>query len=250
MTNARQAKSAREKAAEMRAEAARQEARRRAIAVVAAVAAVLVLFVGAGVLIAYARHNQQVKTEAASQPPANLVDGAMAVGNAKAKVTIQMYEDFQCPVCKDFEQANAAQLAAWAADGTARLEYHPVAILDRYSSTNYSTRALNAAAAVFNVDPALFVKYHSLLYANQPAENSAGLPDSQLIDLAVQAGAQRTAIESPITTEKYKGWTLKVTDDFSVKGLTGTPTVIVNGKQLADWSPAKLKAAVLAAAKG
>jgi protein-disulfide isomerase len=250
MTNARQAKTAREKAAEMRAQAARQEARRRATTIVAAVAAVLVVFVGVGVLIAFANHQKQAKADAASQPPANLVDGSMAVGNAKAKVTIKLYEDFQCPICKDFEKANADQLATWAADGTIRLEYHPVAILDRASTTNYSTRALNAAAAVFSIDPQLFVKYHSLLYDNQPAEGSAGLPDSKLISLAVQAGVQQSAVESAITTEKYKGWTVQVTDQFSKDGLTGTPTIIVNGKQLSDWSPDKLKAAVLAAAKG
>lgn len=250
MTNARQAKTAREKAAEMRAVAARKETRRRATAIVAAVAATLVVIVGAGILILSAQHEQKAKTEAASAPPANLVNGSILVGNPNAKVTIELWQDFQCPVCKDFETLNADQLAAWAADGTAKLEYRPVAILDRYSSTRYSTRALNAAAAVFNADPTVFVKYQSLLYANQPKENSAGLPDSTLIDLAVEAGAQRADVESAITGQKFKGWTVSVTDVFSKRGLNGTPTIIVNGKQIEDWSPAKLKAAVEAAAKG
>ncbi len=250
MTNARQAKTAREKAAEMRADAARKEARRRAGVIGAAVAAALVVIVTAAVLIQTARHDQQAKAAAAVAPPANVSNGAIIIGKSTAKVTVQLWEDFQCPICKDFEAADSAQLRAWADAGTVRLEYHPVAILDRYSSTNYSTRALNAVAAVMNADPSVFLKYHDLLYANQPAENSAGLPDSQLISLAVQAGAQESAIAPAINSLKYQGWTVTVTDDFSKRGLTGTPTVLVNGKTVDDWSLPKLTAAVQAAAKG
>jgi protein-disulfide isomerase len=251
MVNARESKSAREKAAQMRAEAARKEGRRRAIAIVSAVIAVIVVAVGAGIVIQLARHDQQAKVDAATAPPQHVTNGGFQVGQSTAKATVEVWEDFQCPACQNFESLDAAQLTAWAADGTIKLEYHPVAILDRMSSTNYSSRALNAAAAVLNVDPAAFVKFHSLLYANQPPENGTGLTDAQLIDYAVQAGVQRADVESAITGLKYAGWVAKVTDEFSsVKHFTGTPTIVINGKVLDDYSPDKLKAAVLAAAKG
>jgi protein-disulfide isomerase len=251
MVNARQAKTAREKAAAMRAEAARQEARRRALTIASAVVAAIIVAVGTGILIQTARHNEQAKIQAASAPPANLTNGALLVGKPSAKATVEIWEDFQCPACKNFETLNGAQLAAWAADGTAKIEYHPVAILDHQSSTEYSTRALNAAAAVINVDPKAFVKFHSLLYANQPEEGGSGLPDSQLIDYAVQAGVQRTAVESAITNRKYAGWVTKVTDEFSsVKHFTATPTIVINGKAIKDYAPTSLKAAVDAAQKG
>jgi protein-disulfide isomerase len=249
MVNARQAKSAREKAAEMRAEAARKEARGRAIAIVSAVVAVIVVAVGAGVIIQVAKHNQDTKTAAATAPPANLTKDAYIVGNTTAKVTVEVWEDFQCPACQNFESLNGAQLKKWAEDGTAKIEYHPVAILDRYSTTEYSTRALNAFAAVANAKPEAVEKFHSLLFTNQPAENTAGLPDSQLIDYAVEAGVDKAAVESAITSRKYEGWTKKVSDEFSKKGFTGTPTLVVNGKKVDDYSPDKLKAAVEAAKK-
>jgi protein-disulfide isomerase len=250
MVNARQAKTAREKAAEMRAEAARRESRNRAIAIVAAVIAVIVVAVGAGIIIQVAKHNQDVKTAAATAPPANLTDGGFVIGNANAKVTVEVYEDFQCPACQNFESLDGKQLAAWAADGTVKLVYRPVAILDHQSSTNYSTRALNALAAVINAKPAAFAKFHQLLFDNQPPEGGSGLPDSQLIDYAVQAGVDKAAVESAITTQKYQTWTQKVSDDFSKKGFNSTPTILINGKQLKDYAPDKLKAEIEAAKKG
>ena len=250
MVNARQAKTAREKAAEMRAEAARKESRNRAIAIVAGVIAAIVVAVGAGIVIQIARHNQDAKEAAATAPPANVTNNGFAMGKSEAKVTIEVYEDFICPACKNFEDLNGEQLAKWTADGTVKVEYHPVSILDRYSSTDYSTRALNATAAVINTKPESFEAFHTLLFANQPPENSAGLSDDQLIDYAVQAGVERAQVETDIRNLKYKNWTLKVADDFSKKGFTGTPTVVVNGKQLDDYSTEKVKAAVEAAAKG
>jgi protein-disulfide isomerase len=250
MVNARQARTTREKAAELRAEAARREARRRAVTIASAVITVIVIAVGAGIIIQIAKHNQDVQTQAATAPPAHLTNGGLLVGNAGAKVTLQLWEDFQCPICKDFEATDGSQIAKWVADGTVKVEYHPVAILDRMSSSNYSTRALNAAAAVINAKPSAFLQFHSLLYQNQPPENGSGLPDSQLIDYAVQAGVDRAAVETAITGLKYQGWTQKVTNDFSVNGYTGTPTVVVNGKVLSDTSVSALTSAVQAAAKG
>lgn len=250
MVNARQAKSAREKAAEMRAEAARKEARNRAIAIVGAVVAVIVVAVGAGIIIQVAKHNQDQKVAAATAPPANLTDNGFVVGNTTAKVTVEVYEDFQCPACKNFEDLDGKQLNAWATDGTIKLVYRPVAILDHQSTTNYSTRSLNAMAAVINAKPAAFAKFHELLFANQPPEGGSGLPDSQLVDFAVQAGVDKTAVESAINDQKYKGWTQKVTEDFSKKGYNSTPTIVINGKQLKDYAPEKLKEAVDAAKKG
>jgi protein-disulfide isomerase len=272
MVNARQAKSAREKAAAMRAETARQESRRRTITIVSAVVAVIVVAVGAGVLIQTARHNQEMKQQAATAPPANLTNGgflvdassttptasgtAGATPSAKpaAKVTIETWEDFQCPACQQFEKENADQIAQWVADGTVKIMYHPVAILDRSSTTNYSTRSLNAAAAVINTAPESFLKFHKLLFDNQPPEGGDGLPDSQLIDYAVQAGAKRADVEPAVTGQKYLGWTAKVSDSFDQRFTkpnkrAGTPTVLVNGTQVADWGKDQFKAAVEAAAK-
>ena len=247
MTNARTARSAREKAAAMRLEAERSQRRRRSATVASAVVAVLLVVVGIGVVIQSAR--SKADAVAAAGTPAHLVDGGIRVGMSAAPVTVTLYEDFQCPACQQFETESGKQLAAWVADGTVKLDYRPIAILDRASTTRYSTRSLDAAAAVLNSSPAAYQKFHDLLFANQPAEGSAGLPDSRLVELAGQAGADSAAVKQALADQQYEGWAATVTDESSQAGVTQTPTVKVNGTELKSNSPADLTAAVEAAKK-
>ncbi|MFZ0159972.1 MAG: thioredoxin domain-containing protein [Kineosporiaceae bacterium] len=250
MTNARTAKSTREKAAELRAEAARAEARRRTFMITGAVAAVIAVLVAGVILVKTASDNAKARDVAASAPPANLFDGGILSGSSSAKVTIEAYEDFLCPACRSFETANAAQIDAWVKAGTVKVVYRPVAILDdRTTPAGYSTRALNAAAAVLNSSPTSFVAFHRALFDAQPEEGGPGLTDDKLIELAVTAGATKSAIEPVIREQKYKLWTQTSTDAFSKAGFNATPTIVVNGKKIADSAPATLKAAVEAAAK-
>ena len=106
------------------------------------------------------------------------------------------------------------------------------------------TSAVSLAAAVVTASPAAFPAFHKLLFANQPAENTAGLTDAQLVDYAKQAGADATKVEAALAARSYDPWVTKVTDEFSKAGYTGTPTVLVNGTKLEDWSAAALAAAV------
>jgi len=172
----------------------------------------------------------------------------VVIGKKSAPTTIKLYEDLQCPICKDFEQVAGSQVQAAIAGGKVKVDYHMVAFLDRSSTTNYSSRALNAAMAVLSTaGPEAFLKFHTIAYANQPAEGSAGVPDSTLVDWAVQAGASRTEVTPLINGNVYHQWVLNATDQMSRDHISGTPTIFVNGKEYT--SPQQGAAAVLAATK-
>jgi protein-disulfide isomerase len=233
MTNARQARSAREKAAQMRYEAARKQSRQQAAIVSSAVAALLFLVVAIGVIVIFSRQKDGVA-------PANLAEGGMLVGETDAPITVEIFEDFICPVCSVFQEQYTDQFAAWEADGTVKIVYRPVAILDPYSSTDYSTRALNAFAAVLDTSPDAAEAYYDLLMENQPDEGGPGLSDDVLLDLAEQAGADRAAIEPAVSSLKYKTWIEEqneyLSKNYQENGQVGTPTVVVDGEKLAVWS--------------
>lgn len=162
--------------------------------------------------------------------------------NGTSKVIdIRMYVDYQCPHCKEFEAANASQLATWLHSGAATVQIHPIAILNNSSQGNqYSTRAANAAACVANYSPNSFWAFNELLYATQPAENSPGRTDAQLVALTVKAKVtEEAAIAACVKDTKFKAWVNAATiralqgpiPDSNVAKVQGTPTVIVNGQQ-------------------
>jgi protein-disulfide isomerase len=152
---------------------------------------------------------------------------------------IQMYVDYLCPICGQFEATNGDYISSLLDNGGATVEIHPIAILDRLSQgTKYSTRAVNAAACVANFAPNQYYAFHNLLFANQPAENSTGLTNDQIVDLTTQAKVDKASqIASCIRSEDFKAWVGASTaralngpiPNSNVDKVQGTPTVIVNG---------------------
>jgi protein-disulfide isomerase len=226
---------------------ARAERRRRTV-LGGVVAAVVVVIALVAVIVV---QTQRTATSADAAAPANADGTVISVGSTDAPVTVDLYEDFQCPNCKAFEDTTGGTLAQLVADGTVQARYHGMAFLDTSTNDQYSTRALNAAAAVVAAaGPEAFQSFHDLLFANQPAEGGAGLTDDQLIAFAAQAGASGPAVQQDIRDLTYADWVKTATDQASKDGVTGTPTAFVDGTKLADLSAAGMTAAVAAAQAG
>jgi protein-disulfide isomerase len=229
--------------------AARARAERRRRNLLAGTVAGIVVLVALVVVIVVQTH--RTSTSAAAAVPANAAGTEIVVGSATAPVTVDLYEDFQCPNCKAFEAESGSTLAQLIAAGTVQAHYHGMAFLDTSANDQYSTRALNAAAVVLaTAGPDAFQAFHDLLFANQPAEGGSGLTDAQLVDYAGQAGATGSAVQADIHDLTYGDWVKKATDQASKDGVTGTPTAFVDGTQLADLSAAGMTAAVAAAQAG
>jgi len=234
------------RAAEAAARARAQRQRRNLLGGIAAAVVVLVALVALVVVVLVQTH--RTTPSAAAATPAHTVHGTVIpVGSASAPVTVDLYEDFQCPNCKAFEAAAGSTLAKLVATGTVQARYHGMAFLDTAANHAYSTRALNAAAVVVDTaGPQGFQKFHDLLYAHQPPETGSGLTDEQLVKYAVQAGADAGVAAADVEQRTYADWVAESTDQASKDGVTGTPTVVVDGKKLTDLSAAGLTAAVTA----
>lgn len=198
-------------------------------------AAILVIVAGAGGWLLY---NSQ-RGDAYQTPPGTYTkDVGFAVGNGPKLVEI--YVDYQCPLCRNFENQTRDTLDQQLAAGNVKVVYYPVAILNRYSKNNYSTRA--AAAAGCAAESGKFPEYHYALFANQPAENTAGPTDTQLIKTGKTVGLG-TKFEQCVKDGKYTSWTQHTSDNFEERKLTGTPSLFVDGKQM-DASMANLMTAL------
>lgn len=225
--------------------------RRRRVTIWTTVAVVVVL-VAAGLIGWVVSAGQQKDTAGNATTPSVAVDDGTAFAVGSGPVTVDLYEDFMCPICHEFETQSGATLKQLADQKKVTLRYHPIAILDRASNgTQYSTRSAAAAAAA--AQEGKFIEYHDVLYANQPEENSNGLDNAKLIELGKQVGLTSSAFADAVNNKTYTAWATKVTDTAGSRGVTGTPTVKVNGKVVTDPnggppSPATLTSAVAAAA--
>ena len=204
--------------------------RRRRVTIWTSVAVVAVL-VAAGLTGWSVLANQQNTTASSLTTPPGVVDSGTAWSIGSGPVVVDLYEDFMCPICHNFENQTESTIKQLVSDKKITVRYHTVSILDASSNgTQYSTRAAGAAAAAA-VD-GKFVEYHDVLYANQPSEGSSGLTDAKLIELGKSVGLTSTAFVNAINNKTYDAWVAKVTDTFSSRGYTGTPTIAVAGKLL------------------
>lgn len=220
-----------ERAAAVLEEQRKQERRRRNRTIAVAVGVVLVLMLGIG----YAVQSSRDTTGQAATPPAGAVDDyALAVGSADAAATVTVYEDFMCPFCGQFEAASREMLAEQVDAGDVRVEYRVVSFLDRYSNgTEYSTRAMNALGVVLDTSGVEVAdRFHELLFENQPAEGTDGLSDDELVDLAVEAGADEAQVRGPVQDRVFEQWVVNATSAASEAGVSQTPTVMVDGEPL------------------
>lgn len=155
--------------------------------------------------------------------------GAIPVGDPAAPVKLEVYLDYMCPFCGRFDRANADQLNRLVADGTVRLEIYPLSFLDKTSNgTRYSTRAANAAATVADRAPDKVLAFTQALFAQQPHEGSDGLTNDQIANVAHGAGVPQDVINT-FVDRTFEPWIAKLTETAFASGITGTPTVKING---------------------
>lgn len=223
----------------VREQLARERRRRRMMWTSIAAAAVLVI---AG-LTGYAVYRAQ-QPEAGFPVPASATGDRRGVQVGSGPVRVEIYLDYQCPACRQFESDAGDQINQYLKSNRITLVYRPVAILDRVSPNEYSSRS--AAAAGCATDGGKIVEYTAALYAQQPEEGNPGPTDDQLISIGSSVGLGDTFAQC-VRDNRYAPWVQDVTQSMTDRGVTGTPTVFVNGRQLTKPTAQTLRAAVDAA---
>jgi protein-disulfide isomerase len=187
------------------------------------------------------------KTKSVSQVIPSTVsaaDGYAVVFNSEVKnvPVVDIYEDFQCPICQQFEGLNGKYISSLVSEKKATVKFHILSFIGPES-----VRAANASACAN--DEGKFVDFHNALYANQPAtENSGTWTNDRLIAIAGAVGIKSDSFNSCVKDMKYEGWVGKVAEAGSKAGVNSTPTVFVGGKEIDRnteyFSADKFKAAV------
>ena len=194
------------------------------------VGAVIVAAVVVGVLV---QRSRSATEQATVTRPASAVgpNGGVLVGDKNAPVTITEFGDFQCPVCGELHQLWEPTLEQLVQQGKVKFEFVGLEFLDR--GTTESLRS--AAAAVCAADAGKFTDYYNALYNQQSrTENSGFLTNDRLQRFGSEVGITDPAFARCVSSGRFTGWVTKNTDTTSQKGVTGTPTVLVNGKTISN----------------
>ncbi|AXT84404.1 hypothetical protein C6I20_03800 [Aeromicrobium sp. A1-2] len=257
MSNERQQRAAR--AEQMRKQREKSDRKQRNVITIAIVVVVVALTALGGYAIKSASDDNAkvedvIKPANATKDFGIVYDAAAAGGSAEADskpVSVEIYEDFQCPACLQFEQQSGAFLKQQVASGAITITYRPFSFLDELggSPNDYSKRSTNAALCVLDQGGvADYQKAHDYLYSNQPQEGTAGPENAALV--TAMEGLGFTGLDSCIKTEKFVPWVKAAKDKGSDDGVGSTPTVKVAGKVVESPTPASLQQAVEAAQKG
>jgi protein-disulfide isomerase len=160
----------------------------------------------------------------------NAVDGT-GMGDPNAKVKIEIFEDYTCSACKVYSESVEQQVIKEIVDaGLAYYVFYQFPFLDDRSASKDSDRS--ASAALCAADQNRFWEYKSMLFANQTAVEGQ-FSDKRLLAFAESLGLDMGAFEACYNENRFQN---QINDDLALgreKGITGTPTVFVNGVDVA-----------------
>ena len=172
------------------------------------------------------------------------VDG-YTLGAETAPVTVEVFEDFQCPYCGGFTAQIEPQLVdAYVRPGLARLVFRDLPFLGEES------RWASVAARLAE-QQGRFWPMHDYLFANQLGENVGSFTPDRLMAMAQAAGLDMDAfiagLQVPAARALYAQIESEAYQAASSMGVSATPSVFVNGVKLAAIDFASVSAAIDAA---
>lgn len=147
------------------------------------------------------------------------------LGDPKAKITLVVYSDFECPFCKQFHQTLNELMALYGPK-------KELAIAFRHFPVHQNSIAEGAAAecAAELGGTEAFWKYSNLVFEKTTSNN--GLDLALLPTFASQIGLDVTKFNSCLSSKKYEERIIKDRNDVANAGAEGTPySVIFAGDQ-------------------
>jgi len=145
---------------------------------------------------------------------------------------IEIYLDYACPHCAEFEADNSEYMTSLLESGRATVEVKPIVVLN----TPMSYTGSNAAACVANYAPEKLWEFNSKLFAltEESGTNESGVR-TVLSDLNLTAEEKKT-VGACDDSNMFSKWVetatlnaLARTDANNAQIVTGTPTVLVDG---------------------
>lgn len=164
-------------------------------------------------------------TDPAVTPTGHTAEGGVLVGSSNVGRTMILFEDPQCPYCRQFEELNGASVDAAVDAGQLTVEYRMRCFLGQES-----VRADNALALAAEVG--LFDELRKALFVAQPPEGTGGFTTDDLVRLGAQVGLTASDFVSGIEDARYETWILRRESLYETEDPQGTPAAWLNGSPI------------------
>ncbi|WP_019630676.1 DsbA family protein [Actinomadura atramentaria] len=225
---------ARDRLAADRERARVRRRRRRGLTVL--LLAVVVLAVAAVVVAVVIGNRADKEPEAYHGPVAPVArqdDGSTVMAEkGVTKPVLEIFEDFQCPVCRSVEETSGPTIKRLAAERRVRVVYRPFQLFQGARLEPLSSNSRRAANAALCAPADHWLAYHDALYANQPREGTDGFSPDDLVKWGREAGITDAAFEGCVRNLGQAAKLEQMTAYAQQHGVEATPTVLLDGAQV------------------
>jgi predicted DsbA family dithiol-disulfide isomerase len=153
-------------------------------------------------------------------------------GNATAPVTVVMFSDFQCSACAGAHPVLQKVLAEYKD----KIRF----VVRNFPLTSIHDNAYNAAlAAAAAHAQGKFFEYTEILYQNQDKLDPASLKK-----YASDLGLNRQQFDADFDGKKFEANIKKDIEDGNAYGISGTPTIYINGVMVNNLSAEAFRQAI------
>lgn len=161
------------------------------------------------------------------------ITGQPTFGEEEAPVTVVEFGDFKCPSCKAWGEMVYPRLVEdYINTGDVKFSYINVLF-----HGNESILASLAAESVYQQSPESYWDFHKSLFAAQPTENHDGpwvTPEKILEVSAEYPSIDLTKLEDDLNQQATMDEVEIDEELVEEAGVSLTPTIVVNGKQVED----------------
>lgn len=178
--------------------------------------------------------------EANDAPFGHTPEGGVLVGSEGARHRLVLFEDPQCPYCREFEELSGDLLRREVAAGAVAVEYRIRSFLG-----DESVRAANALAAAAQAGG--FDELRREIFAHQPPEHTGGFSRDDLLDLGRRAGLTSPDYLTAVEQGRYETWVRQIDDVFQDQDPRGTPYAVLDGRPVDSdtlYDPDRLRALI------
>lgn len=144
-------------------------------------------------------------------------------GTGKHKLTI--FADFQCPACIGFSRAIGPIFEQYAADGYLQITYK------QFPLQNHKNAERDALAALCSEEQGKYIEYKKALYALEESKSSAKVTDEDRVNIGKDI-VDTTKLAACLAGDKYLDQVRAEIREGEALGVTGTPTVFLDGKKI------------------